>query len=93
MSRRCADKRRVYLRFAECGLNRRIVVALINAGIDAPERLLSMPPDRILLIQGIGPTLMKEIEQYRAHATSAVSQKAHAKCGQMSDGEPSEGLQ
>jgi hypothetical protein len=25
-----------------------------------------MPPDRILLIQGIGPILMKEIEQYRA---------------------------
>ena len=53
-------------RFAECGLSPRTAAALIKAGIDTPERLLSMASDRILLIPGIGPGLIKEIEQYRA---------------------------
>jgi hypothetical protein len=61
-----------YLRFAECGLSNRLIGALIKAGIDAPERLLSMAPDHIELIRGIGPTLMKEIEEYRARATGTV---------------------
>jgi hypothetical protein len=65
-----ADTPDVYLRFAESGLSNRVVGALIKAGIDAPERLLSMAPDRIRLIQGIGPGLMKEIEQYLACARS-----------------------
>jgi hypothetical protein len=69
---------REYLRFAECGLSNRVIGALIKAAIDAPERLLSMAPDRIVLIQGIGPGLMKEIERYRARATSTASQKARA---------------
>jgi hypothetical protein len=60
------DKLNGYERFAECGFSERIIGVLIKAGIDAPERLLSMPPGRIRLIQGIGPVLMKEIEQYRA---------------------------
>lgn len=58
-----------YLRFVESGLSNRVVGALIKAGVDAPEQLLSMSKDRIRLIQGIGPVLMKEIEQYRARAT------------------------
>ena len=61
-----SDKPNGYLRFAECGFSHRTAAVLIKAGIDAPERLLSMAPDRIQLIQGIGPTLMKEIERYRA---------------------------
>ena len=61
-----ADKLNGYQRFAECGFSHRTTAVLIKAGIDAPERLLSMAPDRIRLIQGIGPILMKEIEQYRA---------------------------
>jgi hypothetical protein len=65
-----ADKLNGYERFAECGFSERIIGVLIKAGINAPEQLLSMSPDRIGLIQGIGPTLMKEIEQYRARATS-----------------------
>ena len=65
-----ADTPDVYLRFAESRLSNRVVGALIKAGIDAPERLLSMAPDRIRLIQGIGPGLMKEIEQYLACARS-----------------------
>jgi hypothetical protein len=56
------------LRFAECGLSERVVGALIKAGIDTPERLLSMAPDQIELIQGIGPTLAKEIEAYRTRS-------------------------
>lgn len=57
-----------YLRFAECGLSGRAVTALIKAGIDTPERLLSMAPDQIELIRGIGPTLAKEIEAYRTRS-------------------------
>jgi len=37
----------------------------IKSGIDAPERLLSMDPDQIRLLQGMGPVLMKEVERYR----------------------------
>ena len=61
-----ADKPDGHQRFKEYGFSDRITAVLIKGGIDAPERLLSMAPDRIRLIQGIGPTLMKEIELYRA---------------------------
>ena len=54
--------------FAECGFSGRTVAALIKAGINTPERLLSMAPDQIELIQGIGPTLAKEIEAYRTRS-------------------------
>jgi hypothetical protein len=54
-----------YLRFAECGFSDRTTRTLIKGGIGAPELLLSMTPDRILLLQGMGPTLMKEVERYR----------------------------
>jgi hypothetical protein len=47
------------MRFTERGLSARTAAVLIKAGIDAPERLLSKAPDRIRLIQGIGPALMK----------------------------------
>ena len=66
MSRRRPEKPRERLPFVECGFSERTATALIKAGIDAPERLLSMAADRIRLIQGIGPGLMKEIERYRA---------------------------
>ena len=69
MSRRAPDKPRdkpqVYLRFADCGFSVRTASVLIKAGIDAPEKLLAMTPQDILPIQGIGRTLMKEIERYR----------------------------
>jgi hypothetical protein len=54
------------LRFAEYGFTDRTAAVLIRAGIVAPELLLSMASNRIPLIQGIGPTLVKEIERYRA---------------------------
>jgi len=61
-----ADKPTGHQRFKDCGFSDRTTAVLIKAGIDAPERLLSMDSDRIRLIQGIGATLMKEIERYRA---------------------------
>ena len=64
------DEPHAHLRFTQCGLSARTVAALIKSGINTPERLLSMAPDRIQLIQGIGPALMKEIEQYRVRATA-----------------------
>ena len=66
-----------YLRFEECGFSIRTAGVLIKAGIDAPERLLSMDPDRIRLIQGIGPKLMKEIERYRAQFNNEETAKRH----------------
>ena len=60
-----ADKLNGYQRFAECGFSHRTTAVLIKAGIDAPERLLSMDPDQIRLLQGMGPVLMKEVERYR----------------------------
>ena len=69
--RRRADKPRGYLRFADCGFSDRTIRALLASGIDAPERLLSMASDRIRLIHGVGPTLMKEVERYRSKVTPA----------------------
>ena len=60
------DKSDAYLPFQECGFSERIIGVLLKAGIEAPEQLLSLAPDRIRLLQGIGPVLMKEIERYRA---------------------------
>jgi hypothetical protein len=64
--RRPPAKPPAYLRFVECGFSDRITFVLVKAGIDTPERLLSMAPDRVRLIPGIGETLIKEIDQYRA---------------------------
>lgn len=54
-----------YLQFAECGFSDRTKRVLIKAGVDTPERLLSIAPDRIRLTQDIGPALIKEIERTR----------------------------
>ena len=64
--RRRKNKPGGYPRLKYCGLSDRTVRALLAGGIDAPERVLSMAPDQIRLIRGIGPTLMKEVERYRA---------------------------
>jgi DNA-directed RNA polymerase alpha subunit len=71
MSRQAPEKPQGYLRIADCGFSVRTTSVLIKAGINAPEKLLAMAPQDILLIQGIGSTLMKEIERYRARATGA----------------------
>ena len=64
------DEPYAHLQFTQCGLSARAAAALVKAGIDAPELFLSMASDRIQLIQGIGPTLAKEIEQYRTRITA-----------------------
>jgi hypothetical protein len=68
MSRSKPQKSPECLRFVECGFSDRTAAALVKAGISAPEQLLPMASDRILLIPGIGATLMKEIAQYRERA-------------------------
>ena len=65
MKRRAA-KASGHLPFADCGFSPRTTAVLIKGGIDTPKQLMSVAPDRIRLIQGIGPTLTKEIERYRA---------------------------
>ena len=64
--RRRKNKPDGYLRFKDCGFRDRVTRGLLAGGIDTPEQLLSMTPDQIRLIQGIGSTLMNEIERYRA---------------------------
>ena len=64
--RTMAAKPNEYLQFANCGFSGQTIRALLVAGIDSPERLLSMTPNQIRLIPGIGPILMKEVERYRA---------------------------
>jgi hypothetical protein len=60
------------LRFAQCGFTDRTAAVLIRAGIGAPEHLLHVASDRIRLIQGIGPGLMKEIERYQRQNLEAA---------------------
>ena len=64
--RRRKNKPGGYLRLKYCGFSDRTIRALLASGIDAPERILSTAPDQIRLIRGIGPTLIKEVERYRA---------------------------
>ena len=55
-----------YLRFKSCGFRDRTIRALLAGGVATPERLLSMTPDQVRLIRGVGPAIMKEVERYRA---------------------------
>jgi hypothetical protein len=59
---RAASKRR----FRDRGLSAIIVRKLIEAGIDAPERLLFMSVEAIAALDDIGPKRMIEIDAYRA---------------------------
>ena len=51
--------------FAGRRLSRRVVDALVAAGIDAPERLLFMTEAEICKIPGIGKSAVTEINRYR----------------------------
>jgi hypothetical protein len=53
--RTMATKPNEYLQFANCGFSGQ-----------TPERFLSMTSNQIRLIPGIGVTLMKAVERYRA---------------------------
>jgi hypothetical protein len=48
------------------GLSKQTIEALIDAGIDMPERLFFMDAKAISSLQGVGTTKIKEIEAYRA---------------------------
>lgn len=52
-------------RFAQQNFSPKVIDALVAAGIDAPERLLSMSPERVRLLPGVGPKTSEEVERYR----------------------------
>ena len=52
--------------FKAHGFSDRTIKALLEYGIDGPERLLGMEPRVIRCIPGVGDFCMKEIERYRA---------------------------
>ena len=52
--------------FRDTGLSDRTVRALLACGIDVPKRLLSMTPDKIAIIPGVGKVSLGEIMRYRA---------------------------
>ena len=52
--------------FRDAGLSDHTVAALLNSGIDAPNRLLSIPPADIAVIPGIGKNSLDKIMRYRA---------------------------
>jgi DNA-directed RNA polymerase alpha subunit len=52
-------------RFAGRRLSRRVVDALLAAGVDAPERLLFMSEGEICKVPGIGKSAITEIKRYR----------------------------
>lgn len=51
--------------FRNRGLSERTIDALLDCGIDAPERLLSMTPAQLSEIPGIGKASLGEIMRYR----------------------------
>jgi hypothetical protein len=52
--------------FRDKGLSDRTIKALLDCGIDAPERLLFMTPDQLAVIRGVGKISLGEIMRYRA---------------------------
>ena len=57
---------KAHMSFKADGFSDRTIKALLEHGIDGPERLLGMEPRAIRCIPGIGDFCMKEIERYRA---------------------------
>lgn len=54
--------------FWDRGLSDRLVEALVQGGIDAPEHLLFMTDAEIRAIRGIGKAAAAEIEKYRSRS-------------------------
>jgi hypothetical protein len=57
--------------FQQRGFSNRVVDALVQAGIDAPERLLFMTETELHAITGIGRAGFAEIAAYRSRFTPA----------------------
>lgn len=62
--------------FRDAGLSDHTVTALLNNGIDAPTRLLSIAPADIAVIPGIGRNSLDKIMQYRARQREIPSMAA-----------------
>jgi DNA-directed RNA polymerase alpha subunit len=60
------DNRRQIFTFNDRGLSEGTVHALVDAGIDAPERLLFATETEVRKIPGIGEASLDEIMRYRA---------------------------
>ena len=52
--------------FKNRGLSHRTIKALVDCGIDAPERILFMPEAQLRRIPGVGAASLKELRAYRA---------------------------
>lgn len=52
--------------FKNRGLSHRTIRALVDCGIDAPERILFMREAHLRRIPGVGAASMKELRAYRA---------------------------
>ena len=53
------------VRFVDRGFSYRTIVALINSGIDFPEKLMNKSEAEILRTSGIGKICLAEIMKYR----------------------------
>ena len=62
--------------FRDAGLSDHTVTALLNSGIDAPNRLLSIKPADIAVIPGIGKNSLDKIMRYRARRREIPSMAA-----------------
>ena len=62
--------------FRDAGLSDHTVTALLNSGIDAPNRLLSITPADIAVIPGIGKNSFDKIMLYRARQREIPSMAA-----------------
>jgi DNA-directed RNA polymerase alpha subunit len=52
--------------FKNRGLSHRTIKALVDCGIDAPERILFMQEAHLRQIPGVGAASMKELKAYRS---------------------------
>jgi len=59
-------------RFEHRGLSDRTIVALVQAGLDAPERLLFMSRSSIRRLKGIGDVSSREIAEYQRQYSTDV---------------------
>lgn len=73
------DAKREMEAFKNRGLSDRTIKALVNCGIDAPERVLFMPESHLRRLPGVGAASMKELRAYRARfivANGAVQDRS-----------------
>ena len=66
VANRWVDQFKARVPFKAHGFSDRTAKALLEYGVDGPERLLLMDPRVIRCIPGVGDFCMKEIELYRA---------------------------